>query len=140
MTIPTLASSTAKNPTASNMQRLFLSFAASSGFLSVCLGAFAAHGLKHHLTSESLAIWQTGVQYQMYHALALLGVGLLYPQRASKTLKLSGLAFILGSFLFSGSLYAMALGAPKALGVITPLGGLSFLAGWAALVIHALRR
>lgn len=122
------------------MQRLFLSFAALSGFLSVCLGAFAAHGLRHHITPESLAIWQTGVQYQMYHALALLVVGVLYQTQASKALKLSGLAFILGSFLFSGSLYALALGAPKALGVITPLGGLSFLVGWAALVIHALRR
>ena len=122
------------------MQRLLLSFAAVSGFLSVCLGAFAAHGLKHHIAPESLAIWQTGVQYQMYHALALLAVGLLYQTQASKALKLSGLAFILGSFLFSGSLYALALGAPKALGVITPVGGLSFLVGWAALVVHALRR
>ncbi len=122
------------------MQRLFLSFAAFSGFLSVCLGAFAAHGLKHQITAESLAIWQTGVQYQMYHALTLLAIGLLYQTQASKALKLSGLAFILGSFLFSGSLYALALGAPKALGVITPVGGLSFLVGWAALVVHALRR
>lgn len=122
------------------MQRLFLSFAALSGFLSVCLGAFAAHGLKHHITPESLAIWQTGVQYQMYHTLALLAVGLLYHEHTSKTLKLSGLAFILGSFLFSGSLYALALGAPNVIGFVTPLGGLSFLAGWAALAIHALRR
>ena len=122
------------------MQRLFLGFAAISGFLSVCLGAFAAHGLKHQITAESLAIWQTGVQYQMYHALTLLAIGLLYQTQASKALKLSGLAFILGSFLFSGSLYALALGAPKALGIITPLGGLSFLVGWAALVVHALRR
>lgn len=122
------------------MQRLFLSFAALSGLLSVCLGAFAAHGLKHHITPEALATWQTGVQYQMYHALALLAVGLLYQTQVSKALKLSGLAFILGSFIFSGSLYALSLGAPKFLGIITPLGGLSFLVGWAALVIHALRR
>ncbi len=122
------------------MQRLFLSFAAISGFLSVCLGAFAAHGLKHHIAAESLTIWQTGVQYQMYHALALLTIGLLYETQTSKALKISGLAFILGSFLFSGSLYTLALGAPKALGVITPLGGLIFLVGWAALVAHALRR
>lgn len=122
------------------MQRLFLSAAAISGFLSVCLGAFAAHGLKHQITAESLAIWQTGVQYQMYHALALLAVGLLYQTQTSKALKLSGLAFILGSFLFSGSLYVLALGAPKALGLITPLGGLSFLVGWAALMVHAVRR
>jgi uncharacterized membrane protein YgdD (TMEM256/DUF423 family) len=122
------------------MQRLFLGFAAASGFISVCLGAFAAHGLKNHITPEALAIWQTGVQYQMYHALALLGVSLLYPTSASKALKLGGLAFILGSFLFSGSLYALALGAPKAVGLITPVGGLSFLVGWAALLKQALRR
>lgn len=122
------------------MQRLFLSFAAASGFLSVCLGAFAAHGLKNHIPPESLTIWQTGVQYQMYHALALLGVSLLYPTSASKALKLAGLAFILGSFLFSGSLYALAIGAPKPFGMITPIGGLSFLVGWAALFTGALRR
>lgn len=122
------------------MQRLFLSFAALSGFLSVCLGAFAAHGLKHQISPEYLAIWQTGVQYQMYHALALLAVGLLYPQHASKTLKLGGLAFILGAFLFSGSLYALALGAPKLIGIITPFGGLSFLVGWAAMFAHCVRR
>jgi len=123
------------------MQRLFLSFAALSGFLSVSLGAFAAHGLKHAISPESFAIWQTGVQYQMYHALALLAVSLLYHRsHASKTLKLSGLAFILGSFLFSGSLYALALGAPTMFGIITPLGGLSFLAGWLALFIRAVRR
>lgn len=120
------------------MQRFFLSFAALSGFVSVCLGAFAAHGLKHHLTTESLAIWQTGVQYQMYHALALLAVGLLSQTHASKALKLSGLAFILGSFLFSGSLYALALGALPITGMITPIGGLSFLLGWVALCVHAL--
>ena len=119
------------------MQRLFLTSAAASGFLSVCLGAFAAHGLKHHLSIESLAIWQTGVQYQMYHALALLAVGLFYRQQASKWLKLSGLAFILGSFLFSGSLYALALGALPITGAITPFGGLSFLVGWGGLFMHA---
>ena len=114
--------------------------AAVSGFLAVSLGAFAAHGLKQQITPEALAIWQTGVQYQMYHALALLAVGLLYQAHASKALKLSGLAFILGSFLFSGSLYVLAFGAPSIVGLITPFGGLSFLFGWAALVVHALRR
>ena len=122
------------------MKRLFLSASALSGFLSVCLGAFAAHGLKHYITPESLAIWQTGVQYQIYHAFALLAVGLLYQQQASKALKLSGLAFILGSFLFSGSLYTLALGAPNILGLITPFGGLSFLVGWSALLVHCWRR
>lgn len=119
------------------MQRFFLSSAAISGFLSVCLGAFAAHGLKQHIPLESLAIWQTGVQYQMYHALALLAVALLSQTQASEALKLSGLAFILGSFLFSGSLYALALGALPITGMITPIGGLSFLLGWVALCVHA---
>ncbi|RYY01395.1 MAG: DUF423 domain-containing protein [Gammaproteobacteria bacterium] len=123
-----------------NFSRFFLVSAAVSGFLAVSLGAFAAHGLKHQITPEALAIWQTGVQYQMYHALALLVIGLLYQTHASKALKLSGLAFILGSFLFSGSLYALALGAPSIIGLITPFGGLSFLFGWAALVVYALRR
>lgn len=122
------------------MSRPFLIAAAASGCLSVCLGAFAAHGLKAHLSAEALAIWQTGVQYQMYHALALLGVGVLYQLRPAKTLKLSGLAFILGSCLFSGSLYALALGAPAVVGVITPIGGLSFLIGWIALCVAACRR
>jgi uncharacterized membrane protein YgdD (TMEM256/DUF423 family) len=122
------------------LSRVFLASAAVSGFLAVSLGAFAAHGLRHQITAEALAIWQTGVQYQMYHALALLAVGLLYQTHASKALKLSGLAFILGGLLFSGSLYALALGAPGIFGVITPFGGLSFLVGWAALVVHALRR
>lgn len=122
------------------MQRFFLSFSALSGFLSVSLGAFAAHGLKHQIPPESLAIWQTGVQYQMYHALALLAVVLLYRNHASKALKLAGLAFILGGFLFSGSLYVLVLGAPKAVGMITPMGGLSFLVGWAALFVYSLRR
>ena len=122
------------------MQRFFLGSAALSGFLSVCLGAFAAHGLRNHIGNDSLVVWQTGVQYQMYHALALLSVGLLYQRSASKSLKLSGLAFILGSFLFSGSVYALALGAPKMLGIITPLGGIGFLVGWVALFVHALRR
>jgi len=123
-----------------NVSRFFLVSAAVSGFLAVSLGAFAAHGLKHQITPEALAIWQTGVQYQMYHALALLVIGLLYQTHASKALKLSGLAFILGSFLFSGSLYALALGAPSIIGLITPFGGLSFLFGWTALVVYALRR
>lgn len=119
------------------MQKFLLSSAAVSGFLSVCFGAFAAHALKHQLTPEALGIWQTGVQYQMYHALALLAVSLLYQHHASKSLKLSGIAFILGSFLFCGSLYALALGSLPLIGVITPVGGLCFLLGWGALFVHA---
>lgn len=122
------------------MQRFLLSFAALSGFAAVALGAFVAHGLKQHLSIESLATFRTGVDYQMYHALALLMVALLFTQQQTSWLKVSGIAFVVGSILFSGSLYALALGAPRILGIITPFGGLSFLIGWVALAIHAYRR
>ncbi len=122
------------------MNQYFVAIGAASGFLSVCSGAFAAHALKQQLTPNALAIWQTGAQYQMYHALALLLSGVLYQHKTSKSLKLSGIAFILGSFLFSGTLYALALGAHSSIGMITPIGGLSFLVGWAALMSHALQR
>ena len=121
------------------MQRFLLGSAAFSGFLAVCLGAFAAHGLKTQISADAITIWQTSVQYQMYHALALLAVGLLYQQHA-KVLKIAGLAFIIGSLLFSGSLYALALGAPRTLGIITPMGGTGFLVGWIALFYYAVRR
>jgi len=119
------------------MTRFFLLAAAIGGFLAVCLGAFAAHSLKSHLDAYELAIWQTGVQYQMYHSLALLAVALVYLHKPSKSLKLAGLAFILGALLFSGSLYALALGAPRWLGAVTPVGGLGFLLGWLALAVAA---
>ena len=122
------------------MQRYFLTFAALSGFVTVALGAFAAHALKHQFSAESLAVFRTGVDYQMFHALALLAVGLLLKQEGeTKLLKLSGCAFISGTLLFSGSLYALALGAPHAMGIITPLGGLGFLTGWLALAVSAWR-
>lgn len=119
------------------MTRFLFTTAAAGGFLAVCLGAFAAHGLKSHLDAYALAIWQTAVQYQMYHSLALLAVGLAYLHKPLKSLKLAGLAFILGALLFSGSLYALALGAPRWFGAMTPLGGLGFLLGWLALGIAA---
>jgi len=108
----------------------FVKWAAIFGFLSVALGAFGAHALKATLPSDALTIWQTAVQYQAFHALALLGVGVLQLLRPSRELTLSGRGFVLGCLLFSGSLYALALGAPKAVGMITPVGGLCFLWGW----------
>lgn len=122
------------------MQRYFLFFAALSGLLTVALGAFAAHALKQQLSADSLTIFRTGVDYQMFHALALLAISLLIKQQPqTKLLKLSGYAFIIGTILFSGSLYALALGAPHAIGIITPLGGLGFLFGWLALALFAWR-
>ena len=129
------------------MQRFFLTLGALSGFAAVTLGAFAAHGLKNQLSPQSLAIFHTGVDYQMYHSLALLIAAGLFSQHSSasqqpsaKLLTLSSASFTLGILLFSGSLYALALGAPPVLGIITPFGGLAFLLGWAALALHAYSR
>ena len=123
------------------MHRFLLSFAALNGFLAVALGAFAAHGLKQSLTADFLAVFHTAANYQMYHALALLLVSVFIGQQPhAKPLLLSGLAFTAGIILFSGSLYALALGAPRGIGIITPFGGLSFLVGWGALALHAVRR
>lgn len=119
------------------MIRALLLFAALSGFCAVGLGAFAAHGLKAKLEPALLNAFQTGVQYQMYHALALLGItALLHLQRNSWLVRSAAL-FVLGTLLFSGSLYLLALGGPRWLGPITPLGGLSFLCGWLCLVAAA---
>lgn len=122
------------------MSRIFLAVAAISGFFAVVIGAFAAHALKQTLAPEMLDVVKTGVQYQMYHALALLLVGIwLSHKPAAFGLKAGGLAFILGILMFSGSLYALALGAPRWLGPITPLGGLCFLVGWLLLLAAAWR-
>jgi len=122
------------------MASLFLLFSALFGLLAVALGAFAAHGLKARLTVESLAVFQTGVQYQMYHALALLALAGLSQWLGSRALlNWAGGLWVLGVFLFSGSLYALALGGPRWLGPVTPLGGLCFLSGWACLVVLALK-
>jgi uncharacterized membrane protein YgdD (TMEM256/DUF423 family) len=112
--------------------RLTLVLAAAGMFLAVALGAFGAHALKARLTPEMTSVWHTAVQYQAWHALALLGLGLLmlhFPERAG--LGLAGWLFIAGIVLFSGSLYAMALSGVRGLGAVTPFGGVAFLAGWA---------
>lgn len=116
------------------MNNFFLIIASLNGFIAVSLGAFAAHGLKNSLTPDLLTTFQTGVQYHMYHALALFGVGLLalyYPNQSA--VRISGYLFLVGILLFSGSLYILALSGIRWLGAITPLGGVAFLAGWALL-------
>jgi len=116
------------------MPNLFLALASINGFIAVALGAFAAHGLRSRLTPELLATFQTGVQYQMYHALALFGVGLLALQFPNTNLiRIAGFLFVAGIILFSGSLYVLALSGIRWLGAITPFGGVAFLAAWGCL-------
>ena len=116
----------------STFDRWVLAAGAGLALLAVVLGAFAAHGLKAVLDAQQLALFETASRYQMYHALALLVVGVMLtnPQFSRRMLKLAALAFILGIILFSGSLYLLALVGVSWLGAITPLGGLAFLAGW----------
>jgi len=121
------------------MLRSFLMLAAVFGFSGVGLGAFAAHGLKGRLTPEYLAIFQTGVQYQLVHALALLGVAVLANLLPGRLIGWAGALFCLGIVLFSGSLYALTLTGVARLGIITPFGGLAFLAGWACMGLAAWR-
>ena len=121
------------------MLRVFLLLAALAGFTGVALGAFAAHGLKGQLSSEYLAVFQTGVQYQLIHALALLAVALLVERLPGRLLKAAGVLFTCGILLFSGSLYVLTLTGLGKLGIITPLGGVCFLAGWLCLGLAAWR-
>ena len=102
------------------------------------LGAFGAHGLRSRLTPEMLAVFETGVRYQMYHALALLAVAGLMDRFNGWLIVTAGWLFVAGIVLFSGSLYTLALTGITTLGAITPLGGLAFLAGWACLAVAAL--
>jgi uncharacterized membrane protein YgdD (TMEM256/DUF423 family) len=115
------------------MERLFFLAGAVSGFFGVALGAFAAHGLKSRLDPELLAVFETGVRYQMYHALAFFAVAWACGKWPGQFATASGLFFVAGTVLFSGSLYLLALTGARWLGMITPLGGLAFLAGWLCL-------
>jgi uncharacterized membrane protein YgdD (TMEM256/DUF423 family) len=114
--------------------------------LSVALGAFGAHGLKKIVSQETISIYQTGVQYQMYHALALLLLGVLYERSQSSLLNFAGIFFIAGVVLFSGSLYllvslkAMNKISTTGVGMLTPIGGLFFIIGWALLLISLLKK
>lgn len=107
--------------------------------LAVAIGAFGAHGLKNHLSAEMIQIYKTGVEYHFYHALGLLLVGVLSLSMPSGYIKWSAILLSAGIILFSGSLYALATTGVKSLGAITPLGGLSFIAGWVLLFIGILK-
>ncbi|WP_445362831.1 DUF423 domain-containing protein [Microbulbifer sp. ANSA003] len=120
------------------MAKLYLLLCALFGASGVALGAFGAHGLRGKVAENLLEAYKTGVQYQMIHALALFGVVLLMQNWGNRlSLTLSGALFAFGIIFFSGSLYALALGGPRWLGPITPLGGLMMIAGWVVLFFAA---
>ena len=103
--------------------------------LAVTIGAFGAHGLKSHISAEMIQIYKTGVEYHFYHALGLLLVGVLAIVMPSVSFKWPAIFLSAGIILFSGSLYVLAITGIKALGAITPLGGLSFIVGWIILFV-----
>ncbi|WP_210641802.1 MULTISPECIES: DUF423 domain-containing protein [unclassified Pseudomonas] len=121
------------------MLRSFLMLAAFFGFTGVALGAFAAHALKNRLSAEYLAIFHTGVTYQLVHTLALLGVALLATHIPGRIVTWAGVSFVVGILLFSGSLYLLTLTGISKLGIITPFGGVAFLIGWLCLGLAAWR-
>ena len=127
------------------MHKKFVAIGAILGAIAVALGAFGAHGLKTIVDAETVQTFQTGVQYQMYHSLALLITGLLYEKCSPKMISVAGTLFIIGIILFSGSLYLLTAGRAggsdsldKA-GMLTPLGGVCFIAGWVFLFIGAIK-
>lgn len=123
------------------MSRTFLILAALNGFAAVALGAFGAHALESLLPPARLVTWGTGVQYHMFHVAALVAAAFAADRfGGGRALRWSGLLFLAGIVLFSGSLYLLALSGLRWLGMITPLGGVAFLAGWGLLAIGVGRR
>ncbi len=115
------------------MDRILYLCAGVAGFLGVALGAFGAHALKSRLTPEMLAVFETGVRYQMYHVFALVAAAWAWARWPARTFAVAGGLFTAGIVIFSGSLYLLALTGSRFLGAITPLGGLAFLGGWLCL-------
>lgn len=114
-------------------ERLFLLLGVLSACISVAAGAFGAHELAKFVTPERLAVWETAARYQMYHALGLMIVAYLASQKAAGPARIGGWLFVVGTLLFSGSLYTLVLTDIRILGVVTPLGGVAFLLGWLTL-------
>ena len=115
------------------MDRVFFSLGALSAALAVTLGAFAAHGLRARLSADAVGTFEIGARYHMYHALALLAVGWAAGRWPGAMTAAAGWLFVAGTILFSGSLYVLAVTGIRALGAITPVGGLAFILGWLAL-------
>jgi uncharacterized membrane protein YgdD (TMEM256/DUF423 family) len=134
-------------PRADPFVRVVVVGAGVIGALAVAAGAFGAHALRTRLDPAALATWRTAVDYQFWHALALLGLAAFArrtdaspPDLAFGAMHIAVVAFVLGIVLFCGSLYALALGAPHAFGIVTPVGGIALIAGWLALAAGAWRR
>ena len=121
------------------MARMFFTIGALFGFLGVALGAFGAHALKQRLPTDLFDIFEVGVRYQMYHALALLAVAWASTQWPGNSVSIAGWLFVAGIAVFSGSLYVLAVTGVRWLGAVTPLGGVAFLAGWVVLAWHVWR-
>lgn len=119
--------------------RSWIVFGAVFGFLGVAAGAFGAHALRAQLTERYLEAYQTGVRYHLVHALALLLLGALAPRLLPWARRTAGNAFVIGTLIFSGSLYLLAITGVRWFGMITPVGGVALLVGWAALAWGALR-
>ena len=124
------------------MDRTFLLVGALSGFVGVAFGAFGAHALRSRLSPDMLAVFETGVRYQMYHAFALFAAAWGWARWPSRAFAWAGGLFVAGIVIFSGSLYLLAFTGERWLGAVTPVGGLAFLAGWLGLArgaAHKLR-
>jgi uncharacterized membrane protein YgdD (TMEM256/DUF423 family) len=120
---------------------IFIVAGAVLGGLAVVLGAFGAHGLEEYLAEfNQVANYETAVRYQMYHALALVLVGILAERRFTSALRVAGWCFMAGVVMFSGALYGIALARINKLGMIAPFGGALLIGGWVALAVSALRR
>lgn len=117
------------------MVRIFVGLGALSALMSVAAGAFGAHGLRARIPPDSLAVFETAARYQMYHALALFAVAWVATRWPGTLPHLAGWLFVLGTVLFSGSLYALALTGVRWLGAITPVGGAALLGGWLCLAL-----
>lgn len=118
---------------------MWIAIAAINLALAVCLGAFGTHGLKNRASVDQLAWWHTATEYFFYHALGLLAMGILMKVVPSLSLKLPAACLQLGIIIFCGSLYLMALGAPRWFGAITPIGGLAMIVGWLGLALVVFR-
>ena len=121
------------------MDRFFIIIGSLSGGIGVAAGAFGAHALRARLEPRMLEVFETGARYQMYHAMAMLAAAWIVTRYPGAFANASGWLFLVGTLLFSGSLYAMALTGVRVLGAVTPLGGVCFIAGWACLALAALR-